>query len=113
MREGYRPQGRVADRSVVDVPGSLFTQRVRILDAQLHHEIMRMLCWEWSWGSLGCCWCCPWSTSVGFWSWPSAAAEPASKLAVTVKARNPSKERDIVFFPSRHTLPACPVSGRS
>jgi hypothetical protein len=44
MREGNRPQGRVADKSVVDVPDFLFTQRVRILDAQLHHEIVRMLC---------------------------------------------------------------------
>jgi len=30
--------------------------------------------------------------TVGFWSWPSAAAEPASKLAVSVKARNPNKK---------------------
>src|SRR5207248_3043893 len=39
LREGHRSQSWVADRSVVNVPGALFTQRVRILNAQLHHEI--------------------------------------------------------------------------
>lgn len=164
MRKATGPQGWVADRSVVDVPGSVFTQRVRILDAQLHHEIIRMsridewcavrrlaglkqqglpavcdrgglqaelraqhkaarpsLCTAPSIPQLaecragsrlghrepGFCWCCPWSSSMGLWSWPNAAAEPAAKIAVSVT----NKERDIRFIPLRAQFACMPCIG--
>ena len=43
MRIRHRPQRRVADRRVVHVPHRVLAKPVRVLHAQLHHEVMRML----------------------------------------------------------------------
>src|SRR4051812_27032543 len=43
MRIRYRTKGGLSDRSIVNVPYGVVTQRVRVLDTEVHEEIVRML----------------------------------------------------------------------